>query len=78
MRAQSVRRVDVIVAFVMALPLAAAAQVPPRALSDAMRAIFGLRDDTAFDWISGRYLKGTLTLQGWARVEQLKREAERR
>lgn len=77
MRGQCVRRVAVIVAFVVALPLASAAQVPPRALSDAMRAIFGLRDYTAFDWISGRYLKGTLTLQGWARVEQLKREAER-
>ena len=74
---ECVRRVAAIVAFVLALPLASAAQAPPRALSDAMRAIFGLRDYTAFDWISGRYLKGTLTLQGWVRVEQLKREAER-
>jgi hypothetical protein len=51
------------------------AQAPPRALADAMRAIFVLRDYTAFDWISGNYLKGTLTLRGWVRTEQLKRDA---
>ena len=77
MRTQGVRRVAAIVALLIALPIASPAQVPPRALSDAMRAIFGLRDYTAFDWISGRSLKGTLTLQGWVRAEQLKREAER-
>ena len=77
MRAEFVRRVAVIAAVVVALPLASLGQVPPRALSDAMRAIFGLRDYTAFDWISGHYVKGTLTLQGWVRIEQLKREAEK-
>jgi hypothetical protein len=77
MRATVVRRIAVTAALAVALSLTAAAQPPPRALSDAMRAIFGLRDYTAFDWISGRYLKGTLTLDGWVRVEQLKREAEK-
>jgi osmotically-inducible protein OsmY len=58
------------------LPVAlSAAQPPPRALSEAMRSIFNLRDYTVFDWISGRYLKGTLTLQGWVRTPQLKEEA---
>lgn len=66
----------VLVAIVVLLTsLHGAAQVPPRALSDAMRSIFLLREYTAFDWISGHYLKGTLTLQGWARSEQLKQDA---
>ena len=52
------------------------AQLPDRALSDAMRAIYGLRNYTAFDWISARYLKGTLTLQGFVRTPQLKQQAE--
>ena len=51
------------------------AQMPPRALSEAMRTIFLLGEYTAFDWISGHYLKGTLTLQGWVRTEQLKQDA---
>jgi osmotically-inducible protein OsmY len=56
-------------------PTLSSAQPPPRALSDAMRSIFTLRDYTVFDWISGRYLKGTLTLQGWVRTPQLKEAA---
>ena len=77
MRARLIYRVAAFVVFVVALPLAVPAQPPPRALSDAMRGIFGLRNYTAFDWIGGHYLKGTLTLQGWARSEQLKRDAEK-
>jgi osmotically-inducible protein OsmY len=51
-------------------------QVPDRALTDAMRAIYSLRNYTAFDWISARYLKGRLTLEGYARTRQLKQQAE--
>ena len=59
---------------VTSLPLQA--QIPDRALTDAMRAIYGLRNYTAFDWISARYLKGTLTLEGFVRTPQLKQQAE--
>jgi osmotically-inducible protein OsmY len=52
------------------------AQLPDRALTEAMRAVYGLRDYTAFDWISARYLKGTLTLEGFVRTPQLRRQAE--
>jgi hypothetical protein len=52
------------------------AQLPDRALTEAMRAVYGLREYTAFDWISARYLKGTLTLEGFVRTPQLKRQAE--
>jgi len=52
------------------------AQLPDRALTEAMRAVYGLRDYTAFDWISARYLKSTLTLEGFVRTPQLKRQAE--
>lgn len=52
------------------------AQLPDRALTEAMRAVYGLRGYTAFDWISARYLKGTLTLEGFVRTPQLKRQAE--
>jgi osmotically-inducible protein OsmY len=52
------------------------AQVPDRALTDAMRAIYSLRNYTAFDWISARYQKGTLTLEGFVRSAQLKEQAE--
>ena len=48
-----------------------------RALVDAMRVVYGLRGYTAFDWISGHYQKGTLTLEGFVRTPQLKSEAER-
>lgn len=53
-----------------------AAQAPDRALTDAMRAVYRLRNYTAFDWISARYQKGTLTLQGFVRTPQLKQDAE--
>ena len=56
--------------------LPARAQLPDRALTEAMRAIYGLRDYTAFDWISARYLKGTLTLEGFVRTPRLKTQAE--
>jgi hypothetical protein len=49
---------------------------PDRPLVDAMRAIYGLRTYTAFDWISAQYQKGTLTLQGFVRTSQLKTQAE--
>jgi hypothetical protein len=52
------------------------AQLPDRALTEAMRAVYNLRNYTAFDWISARYLKGTLTLEGFVRTAQLKRQAE--
>ena len=68
-------RLSLIAAIVVVAQLQASAQIPPRALSEAMRNIFLLRDYTAFDWIGGHYLKGTLTLQGWVRTEQLKQDA---
>jgi hypothetical protein len=72
------RRVERIVLVAALLcPALVSAQPPPRALSEAMRAIFSARDYTAFDWISGRYLKGTLTLEGWVRTPQFKDEAVR-
>jgi osmotically-inducible protein OsmY len=49
---------------------------PERPLVDAMRAIYGMRTYTAFDWISAQYQKGTLTLQGFVRTPQLKTQAE--
>jgi hypothetical protein len=49
---------------------------PDRPLVDAMRALYGLRTYTAFDWISAQYQKGTLTLQGFVRTPQLKTQAE--
>ena len=48
----------------------------PREISDALGRIYRLREYTAFDWISGMYAKGTLTLQGFARTPQLKKDAE--
>jgi hypothetical protein len=65
----------IVLAAAMLCPALSAAQAPPRALSDAMRAIFNLRDYTAFDWVTGHYLKGTLTLQGWVRTPQFKEQA---
>jgi osmotically-inducible protein OsmY len=61
------------VAFVA--PLRAVVQQPDRAVTEAMANVYRLRSYTAFDWISARYLKGTLTLQGYARTPQLKQEA---
>jgi osmotically-inducible protein OsmY len=53
-----------------------AAQVPDRALVEALRNIYQLRDYSAFDWIGGRYDRGTLTLQGMVRTPRLKEAAE--
>ncbi len=63
----------VVVALAIASPRA---QMPDRALTDAMRAIYSLRNYTAFDWISARYQKGVLTLEGFVRTPQLKQQAE--
>lgn len=63
----------------LALALAAsliAGQEPDRALADAIGAIYRLRDYTAFDWITGRYERGTLTLRGFVRNPSLKARAE--
>jgi hypothetical protein len=69
-------RLALVIAVLLVSPVAAL-QPPPRALSEAMRNIFALRDYTVFDWISGHYLKGTLTLQGWVRTDQLKQQSEK-
>jgi osmotically-inducible protein OsmY len=52
------------------------AQAPPRPLVDALGAIYRLHDFTVFDWIGGRYDRGTLTLEGFARTPTLKKLAE--
>lgn len=54
----------------------AAAQTPDRALVEALGNVYRLRSYTAFDWISGRFERGTLTLQGLVRSQQLRDEAE--
>jgi osmotically-inducible protein OsmY len=64
----------------IAMPLTAAQSAnehaAERALFDAMGAVYRLREYTAFDWITGQYRSGTLTLQGFARTPQLKQRAE--
>ena len=70
-------RLALVIVILVVSRAGAASQPPPRALSEAMRNIFAQRDYTAFDWISGHYLKGTLTLQGWARTSQLKQQSEK-
>jgi osmotically-inducible protein OsmY len=52
------------------------AQQPPRQLVEALGAIYRMREFTAFDWIGGRYDRGTLTLEGFARTRNLKQRAE--
>jgi BON domain-containing protein len=52
------------------------AEQPDRPLVEAMRNVYRLTTYTAFDWISAHYLKGTLTLQGFARTARLKKQAE--
>src|SRR5262249_49203125 len=47
-----------------------------RPLVEAMRNVYRLPSYTAFDWISARYLNGTLTLQGFARTERLKQQSQ--
>ena len=70
-------RLALVIAVLQTSLAGAAAQMPPRALTDSMRNIFALRDYTVFDWVSGHYFKGTLTLQGWVRTSQLKQAAEK-
>lgn len=67
--------VSVVLALASLTP-AAAAQAPDRILMDAMRSIVSLRNYTAFDWIAVRYLRGTLTIEGFVRTPQLKQQAE--
>jgi hypothetical protein len=64
---------------VPAVPAAAilADQAPPRPLVEALGAIFGLPQYTAFDWVGGRYSRGTLTLEGFAARPGLREEAVR-
>ena len=52
------------------------AQVPDRELVEALGHVYRIRDYTAFDWITGQYQRGTLTLRGFVRTPQLKRRAE--
>ena len=47
------------------------AKQPDRPLVEAMRNVYRLTDYSAFDWISARYLKGTITLQGFSRTTRL-------
>lgn len=53
-----------------------AAQAPPRALTEALRAVYDMDRYTAFDWIGGRYDRGTLTLEGFASRADIKQQAE--
>lgn len=57
-------------------PLVIWAQRPDRALVEALAHVSQLRSYTAFDWVSGAYNRGTLTLQGFVRTPQLKEDAE--
>jgi osmotically-inducible protein OsmY len=64
------------VAITLLYPAEAIAQIPDRALAEALGNIYRLRSYTAFDWVSANYQKGTLTLQGFVRTPQLKQQAE--
>jgi hypothetical protein len=55
----------------------AAGQAPPRPLVDALQAIYRLPEYTAFDWVGGRYARGTLTLEGFAARPALRDAAAR-
>ncbi len=63
-----------LVAFVTAALVAA--QQPDRALNDVLSTVYQLRDFTAFDWITGSYNRGTLTLEGFVRNPGLRKRAE--
>jgi hypothetical protein len=52
-------------------------QPPPRPLVEALQAAYRLPEYTAFDWIGGRYARGTLTLEGFAARPALRAAAER-
>ena len=62
----------------LAVVLCAAPSAQPanRSLNEALTNVYRLNDYTAFDWITGRYDKGTLTLIGFVRTPNLKRRAE--
>jgi hyperosmotically inducible periplasmic protein len=64
-----------LIAALLLVPRIAIAQAPERPLIEALGNVYRLRHYTAFDWISAHYLKGTLTLQGFARTAQLKEQA---
>lgn len=76
------RRAAVVNVMVIVLTVAAVsaqtspAPAPPREVIDALRAIYRLRDYTAFDWISAAYQRGTLTLDGLAHTPKLRERAE--
>lgn len=70
------QRTSILLVSLLWLAGPALAQQPDRALVETLRAIYQLRDYTAFDWISGSYERGTLTLQGMVRTNQLKDKAE--
>jgi hyperosmotically inducible periplasmic protein len=56
-------------------PLIMLAQRPDRALVEAVGRVYQLRSYTAFDWVSGAYDRGRLTLRGFVRSSQLREEA---
>lgn len=72
----NVERILFAIAVTVALAVSSSAQTPDRALIEALGQVYRLRDYTAFDWISGQYERGTLTLQGFARSAKLKERAE--
>jgi hypothetical protein len=51
------------------------AQLADRAPRQALENVYRLSNYTAFDWIGARYLKGTLTLEGFVRTPQLREDA---
>lgn len=74
--------IGVLAAIALAAPHAPAvaiveAQVPPRPLAEALERISRLDSFTVFDWISGDYERGTLTLSGFASRPALADDAER-
>jgi hypothetical protein len=71
------RSIPVVLAGLLALCMPALdAQQPDRALVEAMRNVYRVTSYTAFDWVSANYLKGTLTLAGFARTQRFKQQAE--
>ena len=77
MRALRILAIGFIFLAAGAAPGAAQDRAPERILEDAFGRILGLRDYTAFDWITAHYNRGTMTLQGFTRTRQLKEQAEK-
>lgn len=69
------RRIRLALLAVAISAVSAAGQTPPRALVDALSNVYRLSDYTAFDWITGSYDRGTLTLVGFSRTAGLKKRA---